>query len=160
MKGKGRILGANLSNSKIKLTATRFGVPLNYLCKKKKMEKLSEMEKVQNAFSAMYSFRTYFDCYSNEFNRVKLEKKAEVIEAIIGRGFDFHRLIKEYKEYYKEDGYMHVYDATIPTLIGMNSFIKSGNFIDPYNQRELMNKSDKEVIDALIATVKQKNSFV
>lgn len=124
------------------------------------MEKLSEMEKVQNTFSALHSFRTYFDSGSNEFNRVKLEKKAEMIEAIIGRGFDFHQLIKEYKEYYNEDGYMHVYDATIPTLIGMNSFIKSGKFIDPYNQRELVNKSDKEVIDALIETVKQKNSFV
>ena len=124
------------------------------------MEKLCEMEKVQKAFSAMHSFRPYFDCYSNEFNRVKLEKKAEMIGAIIGKGFDFHQLIKEYKEYYKEDGYMHVYEATIPTLIGLNSFIKNGNFIDPYNQRELVNKSDKEVIDALIETVKQKNSFV
>ena len=124
------------------------------------MKKLSEMEKVQNAFSAMHSFRTYFDSGSNEFNRVKLEKKAEMIEAIIGKGFDFHQLIKEYKDYYNEDGYMHVYDATIPTLIGMNSFIKSGNFIDPYNQRELVNKSDREVIDALIKTVKLKNNFM
>jgi hypothetical protein len=118
------------------------------------------MEKIKEKFGFHHSFRTYFDWCSDEFNRTKIEKKAEIIEAIIVRGFNFHQLIKEYKEYYNKEGYKHIYDATIPTLIMLISYFKTGKLIDPYTEKLLQNKSEKIVVNALIEAVKTKNNFI
>lgn len=111
-------------------------------------------EKVREELKMHRSFRTYFDSGSHEYNQTELKEKTETVARIIQHGFDFHKLIKDYKSNYNSDGYFHIYKNVSRTLIELISYIRTGNIFDPTTRKKLENAKENEVIANLIEIVK------
>jgi len=117
--------------------------------------KKSLIEQLRNQLG-IHRFRVYLDSGSSEFNEKTFEQKVKMFAKIIWLGYDLKEVIKEYKEIYSAEGYRHVYDNVIPTLKEYISYLEWGIIYSPVVLRPLEEKSDDEIIEIFIKTVKEK----
>lgn len=97
-------------------------------------------------------FRHLFDDGANEYNSVKMDAKLSVLGRIVLFGYDFNKIIKEYKENRAD----YIIKRIKPTLIGYISYLETGVTYDFEISNNLKNKSEKVVVIELINCIKEK----
>ena len=116
---------------------------------------MTVIEKMRQELGVHKPLRTYFDAGSHQFNQTNYEEKVNTLARIISAGYDLEMIIEEYKDNYSMDGYQHVRRNLKQTLIGLISYINTGDNIDPENFVSLHSKSEKEVIQLLIKNIRE-----
>lgn len=57
------------------------------------------------------TLRTLFDPYSSEYGHTAMDKKVEILQTIIDNKISLAELIREYKDFYREENKRNVVDA-------------------------------------------------
>ncbi|HLV15732.1 MAG TPA: hypothetical protein VKY41_11165 [Xanthomarina sp.] len=113
-------------------------------------------QKLTDELNIHKPLRTYFDRGSHQFNQTNIDEKIQTLAKIIFNGYDLNEVVKQYKQNYSSDNYIHVYKNAIPTLQGFISYLHNGNSFDLTTYRALENASGKDVIKLLTETIKEK----
>lgn len=102
------------------------------------------------------SLRTYFDSGSSQFGRTEYIEKFQTLSTIISHGFDLNEIIEQYKSNYSGSGYQHVYNNVGPTLVGLISYLRTGNTFDLETRYSLENATEEEIVKQLTDEIKEK----
>lgn len=96
--------------------------------------------------------RTYFDAGSSQFNRTDFNEKIQTLERVVSSGYDLNKVIQQYKYNFSSDGYKHIHDNAIPTLIKYIRYLDN-----TINLQELEKAADAEVIKLLTDMILKKD---
>lgn len=94
--------------------------------------------------------KTYFERNCDEYNRLDMSKKVEVLTRIVRDQYDLRELISEYQEDYEGS---RTLDSLNNTLQGYVGFITNGKVTDPITYHRFKNASLEEVVDALVEAI-------